>query len=151
MKQLWVFSVVFVLLGTLTSTASAQAPPEHQLPQAVLDALNHGQEFDVLSVDPDTLTTVPEPSWKILKEVTVVDPAVRARVVTAITDAVANPGQPRHCFLPRHAIRTNYDHKTYVLVICFQCHWVYIYVDGKREQELPIGPSARAVLDQILH
>jgi hypothetical protein len=62
----------------------------------------------------------------------------------------ARPGHGAKCFDPRHAIRATTDGKSVDLLICFECHWVYVFPgEGGETVRLTIGDH-QAVLDQIL-
>lgn len=54
------------------------------------------------------------------------------------------------CFNPRHAFRATFEKKVYEILICFECHQVHLFEDGKRVGGLPISKSAQPTLDKLL-
>ncbi|MBN9122709.1 MAG: hypothetical protein J0I06_26790 [Planctomycetes bacterium] len=55
------------------------------------------------------------------------------------------------CFVPRHGVRAVHGGKTYDLVICFECGWVYVFVDGSdKPTRLMISETPHKMLDKIL-
>lgn len=144
------FSLVLVLMVAFADSLQAAEAPANALPAEVLKALTEGQDFAVMSVDPEGVAAVPTSGWKILKHNFVKDPAVRKEVVDAKKKSVEDASDSAACFNPRHAISTVYDKKKYVLVICFECSQVLIYIGGEEKGYKPIGESAAAVLDKVL-
>ncbi|HEY1786278.1 MAG TPA: hypothetical protein VGG30_12040, partial [Pirellulales bacterium] len=128
----------------------AAVDPEASLPPEVLKALTDGKKFTVMSIDPKGFDAVPTYAWKVLASKEIDDAKIRKDVVDAIKKAVAKEALPAECFIPRHAISTQYEAKKYVLVICFQCSQMLVYIGGEQKQTIPISGSAKATLDKIL-
>jgi hypothetical protein len=87
--------------------------------------------------------------WRVLGKVEL--PAGEARnQVLAVAGAV-RPGNGAKCFDPRHAIRATAGGKVVDLVICYECHWVYVFLDREDEVvHLTPGGEDQQVLDRIL-
>ncbi len=64
---------------------------------------------------------------------------------------VEEGGVAARCFIPRHGIRVTHDGKTYDLLICFQCHHVYIYADNSdKPQTMTISDLPQKAFNKIL-
>jgi len=55
-----------------------------------------------------------------------------AALVKAIEDKSARGAR---CFIPRHGVAVKSGDKAIGLVICFECNWVDVYVEGKRARQ----------------
>ena len=62
--------------------------------------------------------------------------AVAGHLVAALKKGVEdNDGAAAGCFRPRHGIRVTRDGKTAEFVVCFECLYVQVYLDGKAEKQ----------------
>jgi hypothetical protein len=143
-------ALVALMSFFVAAAVQAAVEPEASLPLDVLKALTDGKKFTVMSIDPQGVDAVPAYAWKVVARKEIEDAAVRKEVVDAVKKGVAQSALPADCFIPRHAISTEYEKRKYVLVICFQCSQILVYVGGDQKYELTTGNSARAVLDKVL-
>jgi hypothetical protein len=89
--------------------------------------------------------------WKVLGKTTVKEVEARKKLLSALEKSIAEPGRGgAKCFDPRHAIRATQEGKTVDLVICFECGWVYVYVDGKDVAHVEMDTVAQPLFDQVL-
>jgi hypothetical protein len=144
-------SAMFLLL--LLSTAAR--PADRSLPDQAKTILEKASESDVYSLEP--LEKVDKAKalhgWKVLGKTTVKKAAARKALLTALTKGIAEPGRGgAKCFDPRHAIHATYEGKSVDLVICFECGWVYVYLDGndKTSAELEVNGRTQPVFDKLL-
>jgi len=89
----------------------------------------------------------------VLGRTTVANPAARHELAEAVVLGVGKgTGIGAKCFEPRHGIRATYGEKVVDLVICFACHWVYVFPDGREEQTSshPTGGRAEPLLNRLL-
>ena len=60
-------------------------------------------------------------------------------------------GTGAKCFDPRHGIRVTTGGKSVDLIICFECSWVYVYLDKDDEAaHLTIKRDQQPALNKIL-
>jgi hypothetical protein len=143
--------VVSALITAAIVAAAAQAAePKNPLPREVFKALTEGTDFGVLSLDPEGVFAVPVGGWKVLAQNFVQDAAVRKEVVEAVKKSVEEGKGSASCFNPRHAVSASYEKKKYVLIICFECSEMLVYVGGEEKYRMPVSDSAKTVLDKIL-
>jgi hypothetical protein len=88
--------------------------------------------------------------YPVLGKVEVTDPQERKRLVAALKEGTGPEGTQGGCFCPRHAIRAVQKGRTFDYVICFQCHGVEEYVDGKRKPSRAFYNSVKPAFDQPL-
>jgi hypothetical protein len=121
------------LLWLMASPAWGQGKKK-ELPEEIQTALQKAPNITLYSVEP---TRVKEgdniQGWKVLGK-TELKAEARKAVVKQLLDSVAEGKEGARCFIPRHAIRVTHDGKTFDLVICFECNWVYAWVGDKRHQ-----------------
>ena len=139
-----------LMSGAILTAAARAAEPKNVLPREVLKALTEGTDFTVLSLDPEGVPAVPVGGWKVIAQNSVQDAAVRKEVVEAVKKSVDEGTGSASCFNPRHAVSASYEKKKYVLIICFECSEMLIYIGAEEKYRLPIGGSAKTVLDKIL-
>jgi hypothetical protein len=103
---------------------------ENKLPDAVAKALEKAEVFEVYSLDGGTNVKDGWHGAKVLGKATVKAAADRKSLASAVKKGVEDGTSGARCFIPRHGVSVKYDGKTYDLVICFECSWVYIYTEG---------------------
>jgi hypothetical protein len=54
------------------------------------------------------------------------------------------------CFRPRHGVRAKSGGRAVELVICFECSWVKVYVDGKEVRDEATNVAPQKYLDELL-
>jgi hypothetical protein len=82
--------------------------------------------------------------WRILGKMTVSEEATRRELIDELKKGLGKKTGSK-CFDPRHAIRRTNDGKPVDLLICFECGYIELYVDGKCVGGLtPIGANPSA-------
>ncbi|MBM3980828.1 MAG: hypothetical protein FJ304_11185 [Planctomycetes bacterium] len=120
----------------LLATASAEEKVlENKLPDAVVKALEKADSVELYSLTGERADKEKDKEnswrgWKSLGKATLSKAADKKAVSTAVTKGVAEADGGARCFVPRHGLRATHGGKTYELVICFECSWVYVYTDG---------------------
>lgn len=142
----------FILVCLLTSTVSGRAE-ENKLPDQAKAILDKAPEFEYYSLEPSEKPDKENAlhGWKILGKTTVKDAESRKKLLTALTKSIAEGKEGAKCFDPRHAIRARHGGKTVDVLICFECSWVYVYLDGKKEPvEVVMAKGAQPLFDKVL-
>ncbi len=89
--------------------------------------------------------------WKVLGKTALEDVKSRTKLLAEFAKAIAAPHEGgAKCFEPRHALRAVHDGKSAELIICFECRWVSVYVDGKFIEQIEISDMAQPFFDQVL-
>jgi hypothetical protein len=147
-------AIILVAAASLTALrAAAEEPKANKLPDKAKAILDKAKQFELLSLDPDSDGQAKDGfhGWKVLGKTALKDPKVRKQVLDSLYDGIAkSKGVGAKCFDPRHGIRATVDGKTVDLVICFECGWVYVYEDGKRQDAAVTTPKPQATLDKVL-
>ena len=140
----WSVALCVVAFGT---TGCAK---ESKLPVAVLAALEKATELELYSLSGDENVQDGWHGTKVLGQTTV--KGDDAKKLTAVVVKSVGEGElGARCFIPRHGVRVTHDGKTYDLVICFECRWVYVYTDkNEKPQIVTTSTSAQELLYQIL-
>lgn len=128
-----------------------------KLPEEAQAVLAKGETFELLSLHPQRDSQPgekPDPKafhgYKILGKIAIKEAAVRKQLLEALDKGMREKVQPARCFIPRHGIHAVQDGKTVDLVICFECHQIHVFVNGKREPVVLVGKSAEPTLDKLL-
>jgi len=147
-QKFWGAVAIVCLLSVTTSGADKK---ENKLPEPVVKALEKAESIEVYSLDGERGV---EDGWhgtRVLGKTTVNKAKDTKAIAVAVTKGVAEGTDGARCFIPRHGIRVTYDDKTYDLVICFECHWVYIYTDkSDKPTVLIISEAPQKLLNTIL-
>lgn len=117
------------LVGAFALAAAADDKPENKLPPAVVAALEKADELEVYSLDGEQPAKDGWHGFKVLGK-TSAKGAEGHKVGALVAKGVAEGKNGAKCFIPRHGVRVTHEKKTYDLVICFECHWAYVYTDG---------------------
>jgi hypothetical protein len=91
--------------------------------------------------------------YTVLGKVEVTDPGQRRQLIGALKESLAERDvMQSKCFFPRHVLRVEQDGRTIDYVICFQCHYYELYVNGSRRNHrlLSIGGDAAPVFNKPL-
>ncbi len=128
---------------------------ENKLPDQAKNILEKASDFELYLLDPSKRVdkaneTTSLCGWKVLGKKTVGDAETRKELLAAVERDIDTAGRSANCFVPHHPIRATHEGKTVDLVICFKCHWVYVYVDSKCVAELVAATNSRPLLDKIL-
>jgi hypothetical protein len=131
---------------------------EKKLPEAAKVILDKANQIELYSLDPEA-----EPSkdrkektlhgWKILGKTTLKkDDEAYKTVLGALGKGIAGGRRGAKCFEPRHAIRASHEGKDVDLLVCFECRWVYVYFDGKKEEaaQVLIDKNTQPEFDKVL-
>ena len=143
------FAVVFALAAR--KRRAGQEDANGKLP----DAGSHGNlekpgELEVYSLNGETNEKDGWHGSKVLGKATVKKEDA-TKLAGTLMKSVTEGDRGARCFIPRHGVRATYDGKTYDLVICFECGWVYIYTDkSDKPKVLMISASASGAADKIL-
>jgi hypothetical protein len=118
-----------------------------KLSEKVRRTLDKADSFDLYSLEPEQTKGQASAEklhdWPVLGKTTVSDPRQKRALLQRLDAAVAEPGKGgSNCFMPRHAIRVDHYGDVVELLICFECGWVYVYVNG--EQQHPHEEVERA-------
>jgi hypothetical protein len=113
-------------------------------------------QVELLSLDPSLGLAGPDEKpqdlfrgWKVLGKTVVKDADARKAVLAAA--GTTHRGHGPRCFEPRHGIRAGAGGESVDLVICFECKWVYVYLDKEADPvHLIIGREQKPVLDKVL-
>jgi hypothetical protein len=142
-----------VILGSVSCSGQKAS----KLPAAAKSILEKADQIELLSIDPGhSERDEPPPKgdyhgWKVLGKTTIQDPDIRKSVISAVERGLAEEGDPKKCFDPRHAIHASHKEKTVDILICFHCSQVQVYLDGNSEGPfLGTSSSPEAVLDKVL-
>ena len=135
---------------TLAAGAAAQEKAKNELPDAVAKALEKAGEVEVYSIQPNHADKGGWRGYKVLGKTTV--KKGDQKTVSAAVKAAVEEGVPgARCFIPRHGIRVAHGGKTYDLVICFECHWVYVFTDDSdKPTVLTISEAPQKAINKIL-
>lgn len=156
------FAALFVLILTgcgdrAPTPAQSQAKTDNKIPDQVQAALEHGENFELLSLDPKHRDD--DAPWefyrrKVIGKTPIKDPATRSRLLAALNTGVreCEKDGALKCFEPRHAIRVQHNGKTYYLAICFGCRAVSVFVDNSRYDDIGFTTthSPEPAFDEVL-
>ncbi|MBN9010416.1 MAG: hypothetical protein J0H63_09890 [Rhizobiales bacterium] len=134
----------------LVLAASGFAQDRNKLPDDVATALKKAGELEVYSLNGDTEEKDGWHGSKVLGKTTV-KKGDATKLAETIAKGVTEGDKGARCFVPRHGVRAVHGGKTYDLVICFECGWVYVFVDGSdKPTRLMISETPHKMLDKIL-
>ncbi|MBY0525870.1 MAG: hypothetical protein K2R98_20930 [Gemmataceae bacterium] len=144
---------VIGLLATAWLGATAREG-DNKVPDKFLKVLEKADALELYSLQPDEEKGKDSfHGWKVLGKTTVKEKEPRTKLLGAVLKGIADSdGSAAKCLIPRHGLRAVHDGKTVDLVICFECHHVYIYADKeeKRELSLTTAETPQPTLDKIL-
>ncbi|MBI1314507.1 hypothetical protein GC176_24710 [bacterium] len=132
------------------------ALPEEALPSATAQALEHGTEFELLSLEPnggqETEGENRFHGFEILGATAINDRATQAEIVSAFERGIADnlEGVGAACFAPRHGIRVTHDGNVHEFLICFECWITKWYINGKDAGGMSPTSVAQPVFDRVL-
>ncbi|MCM2373425.1 hypothetical protein [Aporhodopirellula aestuarii] len=147
--------ILFLVAGcAVEKPTHTLTPLGATLPDEALDALRHGSEFTLYSLDPALIDPAPNSgrfhNYRVLGTTDPADPD-RQSLVDALARGVAESvGAIAACFDPRHGIRVVHDQKQHDFVICFDCLQIHWYVDGDGRRSVLTSESPVAVFNAVL-
>ena len=118
----WCAALAFVF-GPATCGAARAAD---KLPGAVAKALEKADELDVYSLGGETTEKDGWHGARVLGQTTVKGETEQKALAAAVKKGVEEGDRGARCFVPRHGVRATHDGKTYDLLICFECGWLYV-------------------------
>ncbi|HEV8577488.1 MAG TPA: hypothetical protein VGX68_00280 [Thermoanaerobaculia bacterium] len=145
-------NVLILLAGLLLPMKPSDARIVNALPAAAAQALHGAGQIVLYSLEPWEQAGANEEvlyRFKVLgrKEL---DREQSAKAVAELEAAIAGwDGMVAMCFDPRHALRVKTAVHTYDYLLCYACHQLYVYEDGKLIKELGAAGSAK-VLNELL-
>jgi hypothetical protein len=141
-----VLAAAFALVVAALLLYRASTPPAQ-----FIRTLRSAEKLELVSLDPIGPKTK-EPGllyrWRVLGRATVSAPEVRDKVLDALADSVTSDPIGAKCFMPRHAISASVEGHTYDVLVCFECHYAYWYVDQKKTQTDYIDDDGLDVFDR---
>ena len=141
---------VAVALACVPRVSGEDKKPENKLPDTVATALQKADELEVYSLSGKTADKDGWHGYETLGKTTIKGKPQK-ELAAAVKKGVAEGNKGARCFIPRHGIRVTHSGKTYDLVICFQCGWVYIYTAGSdKPHVLMMTDAPQKALNKIL-
>ena len=87
----------------------------------------------------------------VLGKVEITDPVKRKEIIDALNVSKAEGRSGAKCFYPRHGVRVVEGGREVDHLICFECHWLQIYLNGVLRSDLvPISQHAQPVFNKVL-
>jgi hypothetical protein len=129
-------------------------PALDQLPVEARTILLNTDELELYSLEPVEQGPGGEQSlhgWKVLGKTTLKNPKRTEELLAALNEGLGHNDGAK-CFDPRHAIRASWEGKTVELVICFECFWVYVYLNGsaKETAQVEISRAPESTFNKFL-
>lgn len=148
MNRIHCLGAFALLLG---AAVADDRPPENKLPAPVVAALEKPEELELYSLNGDTDDPGGWHGAKVLGKTTVTAAADRKALASALKKGVEEGKDGARCFIPRHGVRVSHAGKSYDLLICFECHWLYVYADGSdKPLVLTTSDGPQKVLNKLL-
>lgn len=121
------------------------------MPRDLLAALETAEQFELLSVNPDSEVKGDFHGFVVLGTTTIVDRGTRDELISALQSGTRwNDGTVYACFVPRHGIRATRGKVVTDFVICFKCHRVRVYQPGTEPKHFTVSKSPEPVFDRVL-
>ena len=87
----------------------------------------------------------------VLGKVEITDPVKRKEIIDALNVSKAQGRSVAKCFYPRHGVRVVEGGREVDHLICFECHYLQIYLNGVlKSHEVPISRHAQPVFNKYL-
>jgi hypothetical protein len=145
-------ALAVAVVGFLLSCSPHNATPENKLPQSVEQVLAKPEKVTLYSLEPDAPRDV-EPhfyGYKLLGQ-TDLDPARAAQAISVFRAAVSGwDHKVAICFNPRHALRVTAEGKSFVLLLCYECHQMQVFGNEKTAAALGAAGSPKALNDLLI-
>lgn len=90
-------------------------------------------------------------NFVVLGQVPVTDARQQQTIRNVLYDGIPIKTAMGLCFEPRHGFRAVKAKHTVDVVVCFACHQMQVFIDGKGGSYLPFGGKQRQELDRILN
>src|SRR5215471_5786878 len=118
------------------------------VPSSVMSELEHADQYELLSLDPQYHRTPPEDSfhgWRVLGRTSVTDPESRKSLNRALRFGAWEAGLAYRCFNPRHGVHLLKNGKSVDLVICFQCRYTRVFYGTQLTDGFGVSGSQQEV------
>jgi hypothetical protein len=116
-----------------------------QLPGEAKTILLNTEQLELYSLEPLEQAAKGEPTlhgWKILGKTTLTGESQIQGILEALNKGLEDSDKAGvKCFDPRHAMRGSWQGKTVELLICFECCWVYVYLDENENETAQVEIS----------
>lgn len=87
----------------------------------------------------------------VLGKVEITDPVKRKEIVDALNVSRSEGKLTAHCFYPRHGLRVLEGGREVDHLICFECHYLRIYLNGiSKPKAIPISRHGQSVFNKFL-
>ena len=120
-------------LGIALSLFGRQAE-QNQLPPDVVEILNGGESFMLLSLDPLAGANASQDMFHghaVLGRAEIHDARQRKDLLRALYSGIANAeSKIAKCWSPRHGLRVARGNEAVDMIICFECLHLYWYYQG---------------------
>jgi hypothetical protein len=127
-----------------------------ELPAEATAILVNADELEFYSLEPLERASQGEQKlhgWKVVGKTTLTSPTQIEELLVALKEGLADPHKGgATCFDPRHAIRGSWEGRTVELLVCFECDWVYVYLDegAKETAQVEISRAAERTFNRFL-
>ena len=135
-RIVWVIAMLFgssLGLGIALSLFGRQAE-QNELPPGVVEILNGGDSFMLLSLDPLAGANASQDMFHghaVLGRADIRDARKRKDLLQALYGGIANAeGKIAKCWSPRHGLRVVRGSEAVDLIICFECLHLYWHYHG---------------------
>lgn len=147
LRQIFQFSLLACFL------AGCRGPVETAFPGDAHWILKVPDQLELMTLDPDlerfdAKNAVAMHGYPILGTTRISDSATRDQLIKGLFGSLQPEGPRSACFNPRHAIRAMRGGKTVDVVICFECHLIWVY-SGTRLTATTINDSAQATYEKV--
>jgi hypothetical protein len=150
---LWV--VVVVALVFVPGGFAQGIGDKCSLQPPIKEVLVNAKEIELFSLDPAIKAEEARTKfqgWAVLGSTKVTEKDVRAKLLKEVEAGIS---QSRYvemalCFHPRHGVRAKAGELTVELVICFECSWVKVYVNGQGIRSEATKEAPQKYLDELL-
>ena len=139
--------------AALMAVPSRSPAKDNKLPADVVDILSKAEQFELLSLDPNSEGDKSKDAfheYKVLGKTAVKDAEARKKLIESLTKGMEGEIRPAKCFNPRHGIRATHDGKTVDLVICFECHQFGLFSGAGEVTGFLVDKSPEPAFDKVL-
>ncbi len=129
------------------------------VPAKVWEVLASADQLELLSLVPLSANERAEKAWGskekfhgdgVLGRVVLKDQEEREWLIENLEGGLRHSDQGAMCFFPHHGIRAKKGDQVVDVLICFSCHWAYIYTtEGKKEYYISGSYSRARVFDHL--
>jgi hypothetical protein len=154
MKKIVIIAILVVAI-TIVFLIQSYSAYEHksddnEISVSATQALIHPEKVILYAIGDRSSSTDGLEGYIILRQITL-EPKEASIATKAVQDAISI-GKHAHvaeCFNPAHAVRVISENHTYDFIICYKCHQLLAYTDGKSSKWLRAAGSSEA-LDNLL-